>query len=61
MKKKRLKLDELKVNSFVTDEEKNKSNTLKGGSGSKTNKTTADATPCSWCRWCPGSDIINAI
>jgi len=55
MKKKRLKLNELKVKSFVTDEEKNNANTLKGGGRSGVEFTNPERpTPATLCFDCPG-------
>jgi len=51
MNKKRLKLNELKVKSFVTNEDKNDAVTIKGG-GRSVIILSRDPTPNSWCFVC---------
>ena len=64
MKKKKLRLDELKVKSFVTQNEEALGQTIKGGINSVIDlpkdpiKTiVCDPTPGTWCYYCPVNEL----
>lgn len=54
MQKKKLSIKNLKVTSFVTENDKE----VKGGREAITIKTTTEPTPMTWCYWCPPDEIL---
>lgn len=64
MKKKKLRLDELRVESFVTNNEEALGNTIKGGIDmpkypirNPIDTILCQPTPATWCYYCPINEL----